>query len=188
MWQRIGSLIVKELLAICRDPQGPLILIVPPMFQMLVFSVRRHAGGEERADGGAERGLRNRRARPGRRGSRARPISPRSAISRGEADIAPAIDSRSVLMVLHIGPDFSRRLDGRNAGRGATDPRRPPLQRGPDRRRLCQAIVDRFNRELAATRPHVRRRRASSPRGSGSTPTWKPPGTPCPAWSPSSPR
>jgi ABC-2 type transport system permease protein len=71
---------------------------------------------------------------------------------RGEADIAPAIDSRSVLMVLHLGPDFSRRLEG---GMPAE------VQLILDGRRsnaaqivagYAQAIFDRFERELAATR------------------------------------
>ena len=38
MWQRIRSLIVKELLAVLRDPRGRYILIVPPMVQMLIFA------------------------------------------------------------------------------------------------------------------------------------------------------
>ena len=38
MFLRIRSLVVKELLALVRDPRGRFILIVPPMVQMLVFT------------------------------------------------------------------------------------------------------------------------------------------------------
>src|SRR5690348_17062096 len=38
MWSRILSLIVKELLAILRDPRGRLVIIVPPILQLFVFS------------------------------------------------------------------------------------------------------------------------------------------------------
>ena len=38
MWQRIRTLILKELLAVWRDPKSRTILIVPPLIQMLVFT------------------------------------------------------------------------------------------------------------------------------------------------------
>lgn len=38
MWTRLAALVVKELLAILRDPRGRLILIGPPIIQLLVFS------------------------------------------------------------------------------------------------------------------------------------------------------
>jgi ABC-2 type transport system permease protein len=38
MATRIAALIVKELLAILRDPKGRMVLIVPPVFQLLVFA------------------------------------------------------------------------------------------------------------------------------------------------------
>lgn len=38
MLQRILALIVKELLAVLRDPKGRLVLIVPPIVQLLVFA------------------------------------------------------------------------------------------------------------------------------------------------------
>src|SRR5262245_33152122 len=71
---------------------------------------------------------------------------------RGEADIAPAVDSRGVLMVVHLGPDFSRELA---AGRPAA------VQLILDGRRAnaaqlvagyAQDILDRYDRELAADR------------------------------------
>ena len=66
MWQRIRSLIVKELLAVWRDPKGRFILIVPPMIQMLVFSFAATQEVKNVRIAVLERGLRHRRARPGR--------------------------------------------------------------------------------------------------------------------------
>ena len=37
-WTRLKALIVKELLAVLRDPKGRVILIVPPLLQLIVFS------------------------------------------------------------------------------------------------------------------------------------------------------
>ena len=38
MWARILSLIVKELLALMRDPRGRMVLIAPPLIQLFVFT------------------------------------------------------------------------------------------------------------------------------------------------------
>jgi ABC-2 type transport system permease protein len=38
MWERVVALIIKELLAILRDPRGRTVIIVPPVLQLLVFS------------------------------------------------------------------------------------------------------------------------------------------------------
>ena len=37
-WTRLKALIVKELLAVLRDPRARIILIVPPVIQLVVFS------------------------------------------------------------------------------------------------------------------------------------------------------
>jgi ABC-2 type transport system permease protein len=37
-WTRLKALIIKELLAVLRDPRGRMILIGPPIIQLLVFS------------------------------------------------------------------------------------------------------------------------------------------------------
>ncbi len=151
MWQRIRSLIVKELLAVLRDPRGRYILIVPPIIQMLIFSVA------------ATLEVKNVRVAVLNEdyGTAGRDLIARFEGStnfaqvrylRGEADIAPAIDSRSVLMVVHVGPDFSRRLEG-----GMT----AEVQLILDGRRsnaaqivagYASAIMEGFDRELAATR------------------------------------
>ena len=38
MWLRIRSLIIKELLAVWRDPKGRFILLVPPVIEMVIFA------------------------------------------------------------------------------------------------------------------------------------------------------
>src|SRR4051812_16968763 len=109
MGQRLLTLIVKELLALVRDPKGRYILIVPPLIQMLVFSF---AATQEVKN--VHVGVFNEDY-----GTAARDLVARFEGSQnftevvhlgGEVDIADAIDSRRVLMVLHIGPTFSRDL------------------------------------------------------------------------------
>jgi ABC-2 type transport system permease protein len=152
MRQRIFFLIIKELLVALRDPKGRYILIVPPLVQLLVFSVA------------ATQEVKNVRMAVLNKdyGTTARDLVARFEGSpnfsevrhlRGEADIASAIDSRSVLMVLHIGPDLSRLVA---AGKEAT------VQLILDGRRsnaaqivagYAQAILDAYSQEISATRP-----------------------------------
>ena len=137
-----------------RDPRGAYILIVPPIIQMVVFSVA------------ATQEVKNVRVAVLNEdyGTAGRDLIARFEGStnfaqvhylRGEADIAPAIDSRSVLMVVHVGPDFSRRLEG---GMPAD------VQLILDGRRsnaaqivagYASAIMEGFDRELAAHAPHA---------------------------------
>ena len=78
MWQRIRTLIVKELLAVWRDPKSRMILIVPPLIQMLVFSFAATQEVKNVRDRGAEPRLRAPARATWWRGSRARRTSPRS--------------------------------------------------------------------------------------------------------------
>src|SRR5438477_3160704 len=153
MGQQIVMLIIKELLAALRDRRGRYILIVPPLVQLLIFSfaatqevknVRMAVLNEDYA-------------------TAARDLIARFEGSsyftdvhylRGETDIAPAIDSRSVLMVLHINPEFSRDV---MAGRQTS------VQLILDGRRsnaaqivagYAQVILEGYNQELSALR-HV---------------------------------
>jgi ABC-2 type transport system permease protein len=155
MFLRIVTLVVKELLAAWRDPRGRFILIGPPAIQMLVFTFA------------ATQEVKNIRMAVLNEdyGTAARDLVARFEGSphfaevrwlRGEADVAPAIDAGGALMVLRIGPDFSRELA---AGRPGS------VQLILDGRRsnaaqivagYAQAILDTYNGELAAysrTRP-----------------------------------
>jgi ABC-2 type transport system permease protein len=150
LW-RLKSLVLKELLVILSDPRGRTILIIPPILQMLVFSfaatqeVKNIRLGVVNQDyGTAARDL-----LAGFEGSRH--FSHILHLG-GVPEIAPAIDSKSVLLVIHIGPDFSRKLavgtraevqlilDGRRSNAAQ-------IVAG-----YAQAIVDGYAHELSAAR------------------------------------
>jgi ABC-2 type transport system permease protein len=147
----IRTLIIKELLTAWRDPRGRFILIGPPLIELVLFTyaatedvtnVRMAVVNEDY--GTAARDLVAR--------FEGSPNFAEVRRLRGEADIAPAINSRSVLMVLHIGPDFSRRLAAGQTGQVQLilDGRRSnaaQLVAG-----YAEAILDAYDRELSALR------------------------------------
>ncbi|TCL70160.1 ABC transporter permease [Rhizobium sp. BK251] len=109
-WTRLRALIVKELLAIMRDPKGRAILIGPPIIQLLVFSyaatlevrnvdivlLNRDSGhwGQEfvrRIEGS--------------------PTFTGIEIVETPAQIRDAIDNQRALAAVEIGPDFSRDIE-----------------------------------------------------------------------------
>ena len=150
MLQRIRSLILKELLAVWRDPKSRIILIVPPLIQMLVFTFA------------ATQDVKNIRMAVLNHdwGTASRDLIARFEGSAyftkvdhltSEAEIAPAIDSRSVLLVAAFQTDFSRKVA---AGETAS------VQLILDGRRSNAAqivagyaadVVARYNQELTAT-------------------------------------
>ncbi|MEF2071137.1 ABC transporter permease [Consotaella aegiceratis] len=110
MWTRLKALIIKELLAVLRDPKSRVILIVPPIMQLLVFSyaatleVRnvdvmvlnrdRGAWGQEfvrRVEGSTT----------------FRTVT----VAENPAEIRDAIDRQAVIAAVQIGPDFSRDIE-----------------------------------------------------------------------------
>ena len=151
MWQRIRTLIVKEFLAVWRDPKSRAILIVPPLVEMLVFSFA------------ATQEVKNVRIAVLNRdvGTSARDLvamfegSPNFSSIQfldDESQIAEAIDSRTALMVLQFRPTFL--ASWRRAGRprcnccsmaGARTPRRSSKATPP-------RSSTRFNADLLAAR------------------------------------
>src|SRR5262249_61452748 len=99
----------KELLALVRDPRGRFILIVPPLVQLLVFTF---AATQEVKN--VPVAVRNKDYGTHARDLVARiegsPNFSRVIHLHSDDEIAPAIDSRAVLMVVHIGADFSREV------------------------------------------------------------------------------
>jgi ABC-2 type transport system permease protein len=114
-WIRLKALIIKELLAVLRDPKGRMILIGPPILQLFVFSyaatlevrnvdvmaLNRDAGrwGYElvqRLDGA--------------------PTFRRIEHTQSTAALHDAINRQRVIAAIHIGPTFSRDIE---AGRSA---------------------------------------------------------------------
>ena len=148
MWRRIGYLIVKEMLAVWRDPKSRFLLVAPPIIELLIFA---NAATQEVKN--VCIAVFNRDA-----GIYARDLLARFEGSpnfrevrrlRSSAEIAPAIDSRSALMVIQIGEDFSRLIA---AGRPAQ------VQLILDGRRsnaaqimasYAEQIVGEYNAELA---------------------------------------
>ena len=115
MWRRLKALIVKELLAVFRDPRSRMVLIGPPLLQIFVFSyaatlditnidiavLNRDSGRWsaevlQRLDGAPA----------------FRSITPLSRIE----DIRDAIDNRKSVAVLHFLPDFSRQVTAGQPG------------------------------------------------------------------------
>lgn len=109
-WTRLRALIVKELLAVLRDPKSRVILVGPPIVQLLVFSyaatleVRNvdiivlnrdsgHWGQElvERID--------------------ASPTFRKVAFTTNPTEVRDAIDRQKVIAAVEIGPDFSRNIE-----------------------------------------------------------------------------
>jgi ABC-2 type transport system permease protein len=114
-FNRIIALVIKEFLAILRDPKSRIVLIVPPIIQVLVFgyaasfdlnNVRFAVYNEDSS--AASRDL-----IAGFLGSRN--FQKVTTITHNE-QIESLINSKKVLLVLHIGPQFTRDLmQGRSA-------------------------------------------------------------------------
>lgn len=115
MLGRLRALIVKELLAILRDPKGRMVLIGPPVMQLLIFSYAatlevsnvdiaflNHDGGRW----GTE--LSQRIAASGT----FREVTPITGLGQARE----ALDRRHVLAAVHVDPEFSRDIE---AGRPA---------------------------------------------------------------------
>jgi ABC-2 type transport system permease protein len=151
MFLRVRSLVLKELLALVRDPRGRFILIVPPLVQMLVFTfaATQEVKNVPVAVLNKDSGTRARDLVERIEGS---PNFSRVVHLRSDDEVARAIDSRAVLMVVHIGPDFSRDV-------AASRPAKVQLLLDGRRSNAAQLvagyageIVARYNAELAADR------------------------------------
>ena len=109
MWRRIAGLMLKEFLALLKDKQSRLVLIAPPIIQLMVFGyaatydLNHVAYAVYNEDTGA--GSRQMLARF--EGSRTFQLV---GYLNNEGQIAPLINKKQALMVLHIGPHFTRDL------------------------------------------------------------------------------
>ena len=149
MWRRIVALMRKEFLAILKDKKSRIVLIGPPIIQLLVFGYAATYDLNQvpfavynEDQGGASRDLLAK--------LRLSPTFHEVAIVTHDDEIAPLIDSKKALLLIHLGPDFSRNLD---QGIPA------PLQVIVDGRNsntamialnYIQSIVDAFNQEWNA--------------------------------------
>jgi drug efflux transport system permease protein len=151
MWNRIRTLVAKELLTLLKDKKSRFVLIVPPMVQLLVFGYAATFDLNNipyalfNQDGGAY-------ARDFVAAFRSSPNFREVTTLSSIGEIAPLVDGREVLMVLHIGPQFSRDLvaerpapvqvivDGRNSNTALIAVN------------YVRSIVNRFNDEWARSR------------------------------------
>lgn len=109
MWHRIFGLVIKEFLALLKDKKSRLVVIVPPLIQLFVFG---YAATFDLNEVGYA--VFNEDSGPASRELLARFQGSPSFRLVGyldrEGQIAPLIDSQEVLMVIHVGPHFSRDL------------------------------------------------------------------------------
>ncbi len=149
MWTRILALMIKEFLALLKDKKSRIVIIVPPIVQLLVFGYAASfdLNHVPFALYNEDRGTASRALIAHFSGSpNFREVT---RITR-QGQIAPLIDSKQVLLVVHIGAQFSRHLslqesadlqliiDGRNSNTALL-----ALNYARD-------IVIRFNREWLA--------------------------------------
>lgn len=151
MLQRILALIHKEFLALLKDPKSRMVLIVPPLIQLLVFGYAATFDLKQvpYAVYNEDRGLASRDLLARFEGSAS---FHQAARVNAEGEIAPLVDTRQVLVTIHIGPRFTADLE---AGRPA------PLQVIFDGRNsntamvslnYVRSIVNRFNEDWRAAR------------------------------------
>jgi len=149
MGRRVLALMIKEFLALLKDKKSRMVLIGPPIIQLLVFGYAAtfdlnhvpYAVFNEDSGAAARQFLQR------VEGSSAFHLA---GYLENDGRIAPMIDSRQVLMVLHIGPRFTENLllrrpadlqviiDGRNSNTAM-------LVAG-----YMRTILTRFNREWSA--------------------------------------
>ncbi|MDA8362471.1 MAG: ABC transporter permease [Gammaproteobacteria bacterium] len=116
MWPRIRALARKEFLALLRDKVARMTLIVPPLLQLIVFgyaatfNIRHIPYAVYNQDGGeASRQLLAR--------FQGSSVFREVAVLTSDRQIAPMIDDKRVLLVVHVSPQFSRDLMAHRPGR-----------------------------------------------------------------------
>ena len=116
MWRRIFALMLKEFLTVLKDKRSRVVLVVPPLIQLMVFGYAAsfdlkhvpYAVFDQDRSGAARELLAEFRG--------ARGFVEIARIDQ-DRDIAPLIDGKQVLMVIRVGPRFGADL---LAGRPAT--------------------------------------------------------------------
>ncbi len=109
MWGRIRALVIKELLALLKDKTSRTTLLVPPLFLLLIISYAATFDLNQvpYAIYNQDQGAASRELLASFQGS---PAFKLWATFDHLGQVAPAIDNREVLMVLHIPPDFTREM------------------------------------------------------------------------------
>ncbi|HSO06032.1 MAG TPA: ABC transporter permease [Pelomicrobium sp.] len=130
MWRRIRALVHKEFLALFRDRKSRFVLIVPPIIQLLVFGYAATFDLNHIAYAvlDQDRSAASRELLAAFDGS---PHFERVATLDSVEQIAPLVDAKRALLVVHVGPQFGGKLlsgdpaplqvivDGRNSNTAA---------------------------------------------------------------------
>jgi ABC-2 type transport system permease protein len=150
MWRRVVALMIKEFLALLKDKKGRMVFIGPPIIQLIVFGYAATFDLNQvpyavfNEDSGAA-------ARQFLQRVEGSPAFSLTGYLRSDRQIAPLIDTKKVLLVLHIGPRFTEELllhrtaplqviiDGRNSNTAM-------LVAG-----YMRTILTRFNQDWAET-------------------------------------
>lgn len=113
-WTRLKALIIKELLAVLRDPKGRAILIGPPIIQLLIFSYAATLEVRNvdimvlnRDSGYWSQELINR--------IDGAPTFRSISYTEDQSRVHEAISRRDVIAAVEIGPTFSRDIEARQA-------------------------------------------------------------------------
>ena len=116
MIYRIFALVIKEFLAIFRDKRSRLTVVVPPLVQLFVFSYAATYNLEKvpYAVYNEDPGALSREFTARFEGS---PSFSKVAEIRKESDIAPLVDGRKALLVIHVDRRFSRDILTGRSGR-----------------------------------------------------------------------
>lgn len=109
MWQRVFALVIKEFLALLKDKKSRMVVIVPPIVQLFVFGYAATFDLNEvkYAVLNEDPGIASRELLTRFEGS---PTFRLVGYLNHAGQISPLIDRKEVLMVIHIGPHFSRDL------------------------------------------------------------------------------
>lgn len=116
MYRRVFALMIKEFLTLFKDRRSRVVIIIPPLIQLLVFGYAATFDLKQVpfAVFNEDRGSLSRDLVAGFRGS---PSFLETAHIEQDGQIAPLIDSKKVLMVIRIGPGFSADLQGGRTGK-----------------------------------------------------------------------
>jgi ABC-2 type transport system permease protein len=116
MFSRVAALVVKEFLALLKDAKSRFVLIAPPLIQLMVFGYAAtfDLNHVPFAVYNEDRSLPSRELVARFAGA---PAFRQVARIHADSEVAPLIDRRAVLMVLHIDRRFTRDLLRGSAGR-----------------------------------------------------------------------
>jgi len=112
MWGRIGSLLIKEILVLLKDPRGRYVLIVPPLLQLFIFAFAATLDVKNVPIGILNRDNGEKSIELVERFWGAQPFT-KVTFLQSVSEIADFIDTQKGVMVLSIDEQFSRDIDAK---------------------------------------------------------------------------